>query len=249
MTDPQVLAASKIKPRESLLDKLLQRYDLSKKVPAFPFRVRLVLSGTIGYNFSVTRLEQICSESSAKADVTNPFFSILETTSNCSSIVIDYGDHFLQLIEGDERHIFFYVSDLRGCEEKGLIGDTKVLFVDDDVTPKHFGWVVLNKLPPLALGDGTVPKKSNEEVSDSVCRDITNLIEMSGLASSSKTLQFADNLKVDHPKLYPKSEVVLMYIKSNLFLTLEEFRDNFCKFSEVVREIEINHPCDDPLKF
>lgn len=249
MTDPQVLIASKIKPRESLLDKLLQRYDLSTKVPAFPFRVRLVVSGVSSYNFSVSRLEEICSESSAKADVTNPFFTMLEKSSACSSIVIDYGEHFLQLLEGDERHVYFYVADLWACEEKGLIKDTKVLFVDDDVAPKHFGWIVLNKLPSLALGDGVVPKKSDEEVADCICRDITNLIEISHLASPSRVSQFGDNLKVDHPKLFPKSETVLMYIKSNLFLTLEEFKDCFCKFPDVVREVEINHPSEDPLKY
>lgn len=249
MTDPQVLIASKMKPRESLLDKLIERYDFSNRTPAFPFRARLVIAGMSGSNFSVSRLEQICSESSAKADVTNPFFTVLEKASKCSSIIIDYGNHFLQLIEGDERHIFFYASDLRSCEEKGLISSSKVLFIDDDVTPIEFGWVVLNKLPSLALGDGIVPEKSREEVRECICRDITNLLEICNLASCSRVSQFADNLKVDHPKLFPRSEVSLMYIKSNLFLTLEEFGDSFCKFPEVIREVEINHPKESLLKF
>eukprot|EP00796_Vickermania_ingenoplastis_P011308 gene11308-7840_t len=238
MTDQQVSAASKIKPRASLLDKLLDSYDVYEKEPAFPFKTRLILCGKVVKKLSLSDLEKLYTEGGMKADLTNPFTAATEKSAECSSIIIDYTDHFLQIIEGDERHIYFYISELWCHQEKGQLADVKILFIDDDITGKPFQWMVLNKLPPAALGGGEVPEKSDDEIGDCVARDISNLIELGRIAAGIKKSNFMDNAKIDHGKLFPKSELVQLYMKSNLFLTLSEFKEWFCKFPDLVREVE-----------
>lgn len=250
MGDAQVVAASKIKPRESLLDKVLEQYDVFDKEPAYPFMVRLILCGKLGKNLTLSHLERICTEGSMKSDLLNPFTASTERSVECSSIFIDYGDHFVELIEGDERHIYFYIAELWSYEEKGDLSDVRILFVDDDINVKGYGWIVLDKLPPAALGGNEVPEKSDDEIADCLSRDITNLVEMSRIAGNTKKSNFIDSAKVDYGKLFPKSDLVQMYMKANhLFLTLTEFKDCFCKFPELIREVEINHPSEDPLKY
>lgn len=248
MGDPQVIASSKIGPRESLLDKILQQYDIEGKDPAYPFKMRLILCGNNGKSFSPSSLESISVDGAMKADLTNPFTSSSVNPASCSSIVVLYGDHFVQVIEGDERHIYFYVSELCSQIEKCDVSNVRIIFFDDDVDSGAFGWITLDKLPPIALGGEGVTEKNEDEIADYVSKDISNLAEMSGLASSRK-LHFIENAKADYPKLFPKSEYVRLYIQTSVFLTLEEFKDNFCKFPDLVREVEVNHPSEAPLKY
>lgn len=247
--DQQVLAASKIKPRDSLLDKVLEQYDVYGKEPAYPFKLRLILCGKLVKNLTLPQLETICTEGGMKSDLTNPFTAAAEKSAYCSSIFIDYETHFIEIIEGDERHIFFYINELWFHQEKGEISDVKILFIDDDIQCKEYGWIVLDKLPAAALSGNEIPEKSDDEMADCVARDISNLVEMSRIAGTTKKSSFIDSAKIDYGKLFPKADYVQMYMKSNLFLTLTEYKDCFCKFPDLVREVEINHPSEDPLKY
>lgn len=248
MNDPQVIAASKIKPRDSLLDKLIEQYDITKE-PAYPFQIRVILCGKVLNSFKLPQIEDVCKASSTKADCTNPFSIGAEKSRQCSTFLIDYGGSFFQVIEGDERQVFFYMSELCSLQQKNHFSDIRVLFIDDDIDAQSFGFVVLDVLPAEATGGNDILDLSADDLADYVAGDITSLMEMSKIAGSSNVSYFSQNLKFDHPNLFPKSERLEYYMKCSLFLTAEEFKLHFCNFPDVVREVEINHPSEDPLKY
>lgn len=249
-TDTQVASVEKIVPPESLLDAVLSRIDTDGYDSANPFISRFLLCGRKRNGAYGVELEKLVESAISESNLKNPFY-VKGTPATLSTLVIDYGESFLQFVEGAES---YYRSFFIKFQNSELVKrDTvRILFVDDDVPSiLNSGVVFIDKVPPSCLNTGA-PDTEQGEVRDIVLRDVASAIELS-VHAATETIQrrrmFAENAKVNYPKLFPKAENLGTYIQCGLFFTLDEFVDNFCSFPDLVRDVEINHPVEDPLKF
>lgn len=248
--DPQVALLRKIAEPESLHEALSRKYNFENTDPGKLFTVRLLICGKRNSESLGALLESVADVGAKKADETNPFVSRKGGGTLVRSVLIDYGDWFLQLLEGPERHVYGYMAEL--LAEKESVSNVIVLFFDDDVeTALPSGWLSIDKLPPLCVG-GNPEDRNDDEIGDSVLRDLDNLRELGAAAGETDKIRralFADNAKINHPKLLPKSSALEMYAESELFLTLAEFVECFCAHPDACRESEVAHPAEDPLKY
>lgn len=249
--DPQVAQLRKISEPQSLHDVLTREYRFDNKSAANLFTVRLLLCGRKkGDSALGPVLEGVADASARKADKANPFAPKNGTGTLANSILIDYGSEFMQLVEGPERHVYEYIRGLTLLRD--TLYDVHILFFEDDVVGfLPGGWLSIDKVPPACVG-GTASDKTDDEVADSVVHDMGNLRELgisAGETDKNRRSLFADNAKINYPKLFPKSCNIDTYIECELFLTLDEFEGNFCRLPNECRECEVSHPMEEPLKY
>ncbi|EPY31266.1 hypothetical protein STCU_03540 [Strigomonas culicis] len=142
------------------------------------------------------------------------------------------------------------MSELEAKQGSLGIHDVCVLFLDDDIDSTICTkWIYINKIPPLAESSSAL-EKTEEEIEATMETDLHNVLDLAAHGQSdSKLNPFADAAKKDFPRLFPKEDMLTVYIKCGLFLTLKEYVDNFCKFPDFTRDGEVVHPVEDPLKF
>lgn len=249
-SDPQVLATRQFVESKSLLDVLLSKYDTTSKNPSDPFLLRVLLCGKIGRTANLEGLQALSDEACRKADVANLFCDEGTNTDENRSLTIKYGEHFVQLVEGSEGHIFSYMSELEAKLNSLEIQDTCVLFLDDDVDSTVCNkWIYVSKIPPLAELSGAL-EKNEEEIEESALADLHNVLELAAHGKNdSKGNPFSEAAKKDFPRLFPREDMLAVYLKCGLFLTLKEYVETFCKFPDFTRDGEVSHPAEDPLKF
>lgn len=249
--DSQVTTLRKIPEPESLHDVVLRMYDTSSRDAGQLFTICLLLCGKKVSDAPVGPiLERVANAAAVEADSVNPFVAFKSPDVICTGVLIDYGAEFIQLVEGPERHIYGYMSALKEMHE--TVTDVHILYFEDDVHGcLHPGWLCIDKVPTNCVG-GEPQDKSDEEIADAIVQDLKSLRELGMAAKHPDGAQrafFADNAKINHAKLFPKSTIIDNYIDSDMFLTLNEFDESFCRLPSGCREAEISHPIEDPLKY
>lgn len=248
--DVQVIAAERIIQPQSVLDAVLSAADAKRYDAANPFMLRVVFCGRKkGVGFSAM-LEKILSEAKNESDADNPFANG-QSDAQIGVMTIDYGEYFLQVVDGPESYVLRYSEKLSGLQfvESASV---RILYLDDDILQAACsGVTIIDKVPPSSLTISSSERMA-DEIADLVVHDVTSAIELatqaSGQAARMKGV-FTDNAKINYPKLFPRVELLLAYIKSDSFFTLEEFVTEFCKPANLVREVEIAHPAEDPLSY
>ncbi|KAG5478022.1 hypothetical protein LSCM4_05420 [Leishmania orientalis] len=248
--DAQVSAVEKIVERPSVLDVALAKIDVNQYDPAYPFQLRVVLCGRKKHSSFDDSWEKLAAEAKLQSDRANPFFDASKSRQ-LGSLIIDYGEYFLLIAEGPEGYVFRFAEAIKSVQPIDT-SSVRILFLDDDVPnticPEI---VVIDKVPPSSLAVRS-SEKNAEEVTQGVTHDVSSLLELASHSSGQmgRTMGvFADNAKVNYPKLFPKVEMLEAYIKSDSFFTLNEFVESFCRSAYLVRDEEINHPVGDPLKY
>lgn len=249
-TDAQITAVERISKPQSVLDAVLSKSEVKSYDAANPFLLRVVFCGkkkTLGFGGV---LEKTLDEAKRESDLANPFYSE-QSDSHIGTLVIDYGEYFIQLVDGPESYVFNYATKLNVVP---FVEPTsvRVLYLDDDV-PKMLctGITLIDKVPPSSLIIGS-SDKSVDDVADLVIHDVASVIELGTQATAQAARMkgvFTDNAKINYPKLFPRVELLLTYMKCDSFFTLNEFIANFCRPANLVREVEITHPAEDPLSF
>ncbi|KAG5503472.1 hypothetical protein JKF63_05611 [Porcisia hertigi] len=248
--DAQVSAVEKISERQSALDVVLANLDLSQYDAAYPFQIRVVFCGKKALSSFDDTWERLAADVKQQCDQANPFCSTFQR-SQLGVLTVDYGEHFVQIVEGPEEYVFRFAKEMKTVSPINS-NTVRILFLDDDV-PNTIctGITLINKVPPSSLTD-TLEEKNPDELEQGVLHDLSSVLQLASHGSSQvgkmKNL-FTEDAKVNHPKLFPKVDMLEAYIKSNNFFTLDEFVKNFCEPANLVRDEEINHPVADPLKF
>ncbi|KAK7195609.1 hypothetical protein NESM_000489800 [Novymonas esmeraldas] len=248
--DAQCSAVERIGERPSVLDAALAKIDTSQYDPAYPFHMRVVYCGRKQSSSFNDLWDKHAAEVKQRCDAENPFFSASQSTQ-LGGLAIDYGEYFVLVVEGPERYVFRLTEDMKEVWPV-TTNSVRVLFLEDDAAKaKWTGITLIDKVPPSSLAV-SAGQKSAVEVASAVVHDLTSLLELT-LQCSTQTKKmknvFADNAKVDYPKLFPKVEQLEAYIKSDYFFTHAEFVDNYCVRAHLARDEEINHPAEDPLKY
>ncbi|KPI83528.1 hypothetical protein ABL78_7444, partial [Leptomonas seymouri] len=217
---------------------------------ANPFLLRVIFCGRKSAQGFGDVLEKIIRETKQESDSSNPFYTEVND-SQIGTLVIDYGEYFVLAADGPESYVFRYSEKLRALP---LIEapSVHVLYLEDDIPEMLFtGITVIDKVPPSTLTISS-SDKNIDEVADLVFHDVTAIIEL-GMQENSQSARmksvFKDNAKINYPKLFPRVEFLITYMKSDKFFTLDEFVINFCKPANLVREVEIAHPAEDPLTY
>lgn len=251
--DLQVQAVERIPVRESQLHSILQTYSGESNEATGSFRLRVFLCGRKAEASLSPVLESLAKEAWLKADATNPLVKEGDATENPSSVVIDYGEYLFQVIEGAERHVLSYLSELNTVsDKKEKVSDVRILFVDDDVeSAVACGWLYISKVPPVSLTNDE-GGKSEAETAQSITQDTAGVLELAALASNeseAKRMIFADSAKGSFPRLFPKVSTMRQYLECDVLFSLDEFVGCFCEYPDFICERETLHPPDDPLKF
>lgn len=248
-SDAQVSVVEKIVERPTVLDVTLAKIDVNQYNAAFPFRLRVVLCGRKKRSSFDDAWEKLVAEVKLQCDKANPFCTASQS-SQLGSLIMDYGEYFLQIVEGPEAYVFRFAEEMKSVPLVDT-NSVRILFLDDDV-PNTIcvGITLIDKVPPSSLVASSA-EKSTEEVAQGVTHDLSSILELAYQGNSQtgrlKSV-FSENAKVNHPKLFPKVDMLEAYINSDSFFTLDEFVDNFCKPAHLARDEEINHPAADPLK-
>lgn len=250
IVDAQVSAVEKTSEPQSLLDAVLSKADAQSYDAANPFLLRVFFCGKKKSLAFEGALEKAVNEAKQESDLTNPFYN-RDGDSQIGTLVIDYGEYFVQAVDGPESYVF------RFSEKLSLLplvdsSSVRVLFLDDDI-PKGMcaGVTIIDKVPPSSLTIGSSDKNVGE-VADLVIHDVTSVIELWTQANSQVARMksvFTDNAKINYPKLFPRVEILAEYIKNDSFFTIDEFLVNFCRPANLVRDVEVVHPADDPLSY
>ncbi|CAG9574601.1 conserved hypothetical protein [Leishmania major strain Friedlin] len=247
--DAQVSAVEKIVERPSVLDVTLAKIDVSKYDAAYPFRLRVVLCGKKKRTSFDDAWEKLVAEVKLQCDKANPFCDASQS-SQLGSLIMDYGEYFIQIVEGPEGYVFRFAEEMKSVPLVDT-NSVRILFLDDDVPNTIcIGITLIDKVPPSSLVVSSA-EKSTEEVAQGVTHDLSSILELASQGNSQMGRMksvFTENAKVNYPKLFPKVEMLETYINSDSFFTLDEFVDNFCKPAHLARDEEINHPAADPLK-
>ncbi|CAJ1025855.1 hypothetical protein, conserved [Leishmania lindenbergi] len=248
--DAQVSAVEKISERQSVLDIVLAKIDANQYDTAYPFQLRVLLCGKKKRSSFDDAWERLAAEVKVQCDKANPFLENSQS-SQLGSLIMDYGEYFMQVVEGSERYVFRFAEEMKSVAHVET-SSVRILFLDDDV-PNTIcsGITLIDKVPPSSL-TVNLADKSIDEVAQGVTHDLSSVLELASQASSQigrRKSVFTENAKVNCPKLFPKVEMLEAYIKSDSFFTLDEFVDTFCKPAHLVRDEEINHPVTDPLKY
>ncbi|GET88972.1 hypothetical protein, conserved [Leishmania tarentolae] len=247
--DAQVSVAEKIVERQSVFDVVLEKIDVKQYNPAYPFQLRVVLCGRKKRSSFDDAWESLAAEVKLQCDKANPFCDASES-SQLGSLIMDYGEYFIQIVEGPESYVFRFAEEMKSMPVVDT-NSVRILFLDDDI-PKSIcaGITIIDKVPPSSLAAGSA-EKSSDEVAQGVMHDLSSILELASQGSNQigrmKSI-FAENAKVNYPKMFPKVEMLELYINSDNFFTLDEFVNNFCKPVHLIRDEEINHPAEDPLK-
>ncbi|KPA79196.1 hypothetical protein ABB37_05687 [Leptomonas pyrrhocoris] len=246
--DAQISAVERISEPQSVLDVVLAKAKGKNYDAANPFLLRVLFCGkkkSVGFGGV---LEKIVREAKQECDSANPFYSE-ESAGQIGTLLIDYGEYFIQLVDGPENYVFRYsekLSSLPFVESSNV----QLLYLDDDI-PNMLctGATIIDKVPPSSIAPGS-SDKSIDDIADLVIHDVNSMIEL-GAQESSQVARvkrvFTDNAKINFPKLFPRVELLIAYMHSGNFFTLDEFITNFCKPANLVREVEIAHPAEDPL--
>ncbi|KAG5477783.1 hypothetical protein LSCM1_05082 [Leishmania martiniquensis] len=248
--DAQVSAVERIAERPSVLDVALAKIDVKQYDPAYPFQLRAVFCGRKKNPSFDDAWEKLAFESKLQCDQVNPFFDASQS-KKLGSLIIDYGEYFVLVVEGPEGYVFRFAEEMTSVQPVDT-SSVRILFLDDDVPNTICPDITLiDKVPPSSLAVRS-SEKSTEEITQGVIHDVSSLAELASHSSSqvgrAKSV-FTDNAKVNYPKLFPKIEMLEAYIKSDSFFTLDEFVDSFCRPAHLVRDEEINHPPGDLLKY
>lgn len=248
--DAQVSAVEKIGERRSVFDAALAKIDVNQYDAAYPFQLRAVLCGKKKSVSFDDAWEKLAAEAKQRCDASNPFCAPSQK-SELALLTLDYGEYFVLLVEGTEAYVFSFAEGMSSVAPVDA-SSVRVLFLDDDVpSPTCSGITLIDKVPPSSLATGN-NEKNADEIAEAVAHDLASVLELASHGSSQvgrMKAVFADNAKVNYPKLFPKAEMLESYIKCDAFFTLAEFVDNFCKPAHLVRDEEINHPASDPLKY
>jgi hypothetical protein len=248
--DAQISAVERLSTPQSVLDAVLSKAEVESYDAANPFLLRVMLCGKKKSLSFAGILEKVVSEVKRESDLANPFYSE-KSAGQIGTFVIDYGENFVQLVEGPERYVFSYAEKLNALPFVDS-SSVRVLYLDDDI-PKMIGSgvTIIDKVPPSSLTISSSDKDA-DDVADLVVHDVTSVIELGTQASNQAARMksvFTDNAKINFPKLFPRVEFLTAYMKSDSFFTLEEFIVNFAKPANLVREVEITHPAEDPLSY
>lgn len=248
--DAQVIAAEQVRDSQSVLDAVLSTGEVKRYSAANPFLLRAVFCGRKkGVSFSGT-LERVVSEAKLESDTANPFHDD-QDESQIGVLAVDYGEYFILVVDGPESYVFGFAEKVNALPFVDS-ASVRVLYLDDDIVKTACtGVTIIDKVPPSVLTVGA-GERSADEVSEFVVHDVTSAIELATQASSQaarmKTV-FTDNAKINFPKLFPRVELILAYIKSDSFFTMTEFIANFCRPATLTREVEITQPAEDPLSY
>lgn len=256
INDAQLRAVNAITDPQPLLEVMLKHFNLTERCLGDPFMLRVILAG------------------SKNEDAPSPIGSVIPELLNnpgvrdedlcCtlndgpiepSGLLIDYEGHFILLIEGYEMQIMHFLKLLKKhgeLKKDSSYLDVQVLYlIDDVVLPVAPVFAYIDKVPAVSAG-GETRERSDEEISDMITKDIRNMMELSKLVSnetSDKRKSFMDSARVTHFLLFPSVASIKTYLGSNLFLTLSEYLDLFGKIPELTRDMEIDHPVEDPLTY
>ncbi|ORC88759.1 uncharacterized protein TM35_000151900 [Trypanosoma theileri] len=254
--DPQLQKANGFTEAETLLDIMLKKFNSTDRDEADPFLLRVVIAGKRTEN-AARSLGTLMTEliDRAVSESENPLRLKNETTTKPSGLIIDYENNFIEIIEGYERHIVGFLKLLKkhcDLKEDASCSDVRILFLTDDVlSPLAVPFSCIDKLPALTP-EAEVGEKSDEEIAELLLDDINNLVKLSNLVANELTNKrkiFLDSARVSHPMLFPRTSSLKNYLEKDLFLTLSEYVDLFAKVPELTRDVELNHPVEDPLKY
>ncbi|KAH9597061.1 hypothetical protein LSM04_001475 [Trypanosoma melophagium] len=254
--DPQLQKANGFTEAETLLDVMVKKFHSTDRDEADPFLLRVVIAGKRTEN-AARSLGTLMTEliDGAVGESENPLRLKSDITRKPSGLIIDYENNFIAIIEGYERHIVGFLKLLKEhCDLKddASCSDVRVLYLTDDVlSPLAMPFSCIDKVPALTA-EGEAIEKSDEELADLLLNDINNLLKLSNLAANELTNKrkiFLDSARVSHPMLFPRVSSLKSYLETDLFLRLSEYVDLFARVPELTRDVELNHPVEDPLKY
>ncbi|KEG10046.1 hypothetical protein DQ04_04251010 [Trypanosoma grayi] len=235
---------------------MLKKFHSMYRENADPFILRVVIAGERSEN-AAHSLGVLMSElvDAAMESSENPLCENNDSPMKPSGVLIDYENVFIELIEGYERHIVQYLKLLHNhCEHKesAHCSNVQVLFLTDDVptpTTPFFGFV--DKVPAITE-DGGIQEKTDEEFAEMIVADVHRLMELASLAANeptNKRKMFLDNVRVTRPLLFPLTSSIRSYLAKDFCFTLGEYVKVFGSIPVLTRDVELNHPAEDPLKY
>ncbi|RNE95318.1 uncharacterized protein Tco025E_10068 [Trypanosoma conorhini] len=255
-SDAQLQAVNAFTEAHSLLEVMLRKFYAVERKSGDPFLLRVVVAGKKNENASRSAglfLSELLDKAVETSE--NPLSEKSTTMMKPSGLLIEYDTHFIELIEGVERHIILFLKLLeKHCAEKeeASCSDVRILyFVDDVHSSSSASFHYIDKVPAMSTED-EIQEKTEEEIANMIVEDLHNLMKLLDMAAgepSSKRKLLLDNLRVTHPLLFPRISSINTYLGGDLCLTLSECVSLFGKLPELTRDIELNHPVEDPLKY
>nr|CCC92455.1 conserved hypothetical protein [Trypanosoma congolense IL3000] len=255
INDIQLQAAQLFVEPQTLLDVMLKQFHTVKRSQTDPFVSRVVIAGEVNEVIPcefMKIIQETIDTSLCKRE--NPLSEPGCTSVLPSGVFIDYETCFIGLFEALDRHVIDFLTQLKTVSNStgSVFLNVRILFLTDDVIPSATPCVgFLSKAPGMAAEGGT-QDASEESIADMVVKDVSNLSKILSLASSENVIRrkaFLDNVRITHPSLLPSAACIYLYVKNEIFFTLDEYLQVFDKLPELTRDYEINHPVDQPLKY
>lgn len=254
--DAQLRAADTFEEAQTLLDVMLKQFHTMERNRTDPFISKVVIAGELKEDSS-RPFSQVFQEliDAATVKSRNPLSEQSCPPSPPSGIFLDYGTHFVGLFEAVDRYVaellILMDAECKSTEEP-IFSDVRVLYLNDDVVPLGGQYVCFVDKIPGVVAQSEKVDVPEDVVAEMVADDVRKLTKLLSLVLSegvSKRKNFLDNARTSHPTLFPNTSSLKMYVKSDLFLTLDEYHRVFGKLPELVRDVEVNHPVDQPLKY